>query len=198
MNITNLLFDTPWWLPTGLALVGGGVFYIANIRRQSALRSAGVAVVLVAIALALVSYFVDTPREQAEKDSRRFVQAFVDKDWTLFEDLLDRKVALSAEGISSALYPDRESLVRAAQAAQSVYDFSAIHITSIEARDDRGLIGVTLKLYSEQQATLGRPFPSMWEFQWQDFGSGYKLSRITAIMIADQSPRKLQNMFPRN
>lgn len=194
----GLLFDTPWWLPVAIALGGVAAFVMGNSRRNSAVRNAGAGAVLLAITLALVSYLVDTPVEKAEKDSRRLVQAFVQEDWTTFGNLLDRKVSLAAQGIPLAIYSNREELLRNVQAAQAQYRFTAIRVISARGKQVDTVIPVIISVLSEQDATMGRPFPSTWEFEWQDFGDGYKISRITAIKIANESPVKFSGNFPRN
>lgn len=193
----NWLFDIAWWIPVAVVLGGAVAFVMGNSRRQLAVRNAGLAAVGLGIALALVSYFVDTPVEKAEKASRRFVQAFVEQDWETFSGLLDRKVSLSAQGVPLAFYSNRDELIQAARDAQAQYGFTSIRVTSANGKWIDGLIPVYLTLFSEQQATLGRPFPSTWEFDWQDYGDGYKITRITAILIANESPDRLKGQFPR-
>ena len=58
--MTELLFHTPWWLPT--LLIGAGVilFWTGNQRQETRVRLAGMLLVLAAAVLCTVSYLVDT------------------------------------------------------------------------------------------------------------------------------------------
>ncbi len=194
--MTDYLFSTPWWLPTLLLLGGAVAFFMGNNRRNIPQRTAGVAAALLAVALAFVSYYVDTPVETAVKQSKAFVAAFRDKDWTTFENLLDRKASLSASGIPLALYSNRDQLLAAAQTAQKRFEFTTLRVLSADAHRIDTVIPVDVTVYSEQAATMGRPMTSQWEFEWQDFGQGYKLLRVTALKIAEQSPDRLRREFP--
>jgi len=71
----NLLFDTPWWLPTTLAFLGIALFWNGNRRTDAKLRNVGLALLLAAVAVVAVSHFIDTDIERAEKQSKRLVRS---------------------------------------------------------------------------------------------------------------------------
>ena len=100
---TRLLFETPWWLPSVIVLVGAFLFYTANQRQERKLRNVGVAVTALGIVLALVSWFVDTDQERAVKRTRQLVAAFEKKDWTSLRSLLHPRVSLSIANVPGTL-----------------------------------------------------------------------------------------------
>ena len=54
--MTDLLFDTPWWLPPSIAGAGVVLFVTGNKRVEQKIRLAGLAVICLAVLLAAVSY----------------------------------------------------------------------------------------------------------------------------------------------
>ena len=194
---TVLLFDTPWWLPTAIVLVGTVVFYTANKRREMKLRTAGLAIAALGIVLALLSYFVDTDRERAEKQTRQLVAAVEKRDWTTMRNLLHPRASVSIANVGSTLYNDRDQIVARAQEGVDRYGVKSITVTSVEARQDQTIITVTLNALSVQDSTMGRPITSTWEFDWLESSNGWSLYRIRAIKIANQQSDQIEPMFPR-
>ncbi|MCC6422225.1 MAG: hypothetical protein IT447_02000 [Phycisphaerales bacterium] len=192
----ELLFDTPWWLPTVIILIGMGLFIVGNNRRQFRLRSAGLGVAVLGVTLIATSYFVDTPAEKCLKNTRELVAAFGQKDWTKFESLLDPRASVAINA-SLTLYSNRSDIVQAAKNAQEMYQFTTVRVLGTQATQQDSLITVTLTLFTDQQATMGRPFTSTWKFEWQDYGKGWTLWRITALRIADRPADQLRPQFPR-
>jgi len=107
--MTDLLFQTPWWLPTLIAAAGVVIFVTGNARTETRVRTAGLAAVCLAILLAVVSYFVDTPRETAEKRSRELCYAFEQADWTKMTSILDKSTAVTV--LNSTVYASRDQIV---------------------------------------------------------------------------------------
>jgi hypothetical protein len=193
---TRLLFETPWWLPTVVVLVGTVIFYTANKRRETKLRAGGLAVAALGIGLALVSYFVDTDQERVVKRTRQLVTAFEQKDWERLRSLLHPRVSLSIANLPVTIYSDREQLVARAKDAADRYGFQSVNITSIDARQDQTLITVTLNVLSIQEQTAGRPITSSWEFDWLESADGWALYKIRAIQVANQQADRIEPMFP--
>ena len=194
--MSDLLFDTPWWLPTLLLAAGVVLFITGNNRQIPRIRLAGVVVFLLAIALILVSYFVMTPRERALANTRKLVTSFVDRDWATFQSLLPEQVSLALLNHPDSIYSNRAKLVAGAKQAQEKYNFKAIHITGIDAVQTDTLITVSLDVISEQEVTMGRPFPSSWQFDWQETANGWLLVHITALKIANMPADQIRGDFP--
>src|SRR5215213_6103461 len=98
--MTDLLFDTPWWLPLLVAGVGVVLFVTGNRRVENKVRYAGLAVVALAGVLVAVSYLVDTPVETAERKTNEFVKAFNRQDWKAWEDILAPDTAVSLRSLT--------------------------------------------------------------------------------------------------
>ena len=192
---TRLLFETPWWLPTVVVLVGTVIFYTANKRRETKLQAAGVIVAALGIGLAVVSHFVDTDQERAVKRTRQLVAAFEQKDWEGMRSLLHPRVSL---GIANSVtrYRDRDQLLAGARDAADRYGFQSVNITSIDSRQDQTLITVSLAVLSIQEQTAGRPITSTWEFDWLESANGWALYKIRAIQVANQQADRIEPMFP--
>jgi hypothetical protein len=194
--MSDLLFDTPWWLPALLLAAGVVLFITGNNRQVPRLRLAGVGVFLLAVALILTSYFVLTPRERALANTRRLVTAFEKRDWPTFQSLLPDQVSLALLNHPDSIYSNRAKLVAGAKAAQDRYNFKNLAVTGIEAVQTDTLITVSLDVISEQEITMGRPLPSSWQFDWQETADGWLLVHITALKIANMPADQIRNNFP--
>src|SRR5437762_12188710 len=98
--MTDLLFDAPWWLPTGLAAMGIFLFWTGNRRQEAKVRNAGFGLILAAIAVVLLSYFVDTDVEKAVKRSKTLVYSVEKHDWATLRATLDPNVSLAMKNRS--------------------------------------------------------------------------------------------------
>lgn len=194
---TTLLFQSPWWLPTVIILVGTVIFYTANKRREMKLRTAGLAVVALGLGLALVSYFVDTDQERAVKRTRQLVASFENKDWSTMRSLLHPRASLGIANVPLSLYTDRDQIVARAQDAADRYGFQSVNITSLDARQDDTIITVSVNVLSIQEQTGGRPITSTWEFDWLESAGGWALYKIRAIQVANRQADRIEPMFPK-
>jgi HAMP domain-containing protein len=195
MNLTDYLFDTPWWLPAMIAVVGAVLFYTANKRQETRLRTVGLAVVLLAVLLGVVSYFVDTDLEKAEKQTRRLVDAFEEKNWDTFRAGLHPNTSLGVlNGVT--LYRGSSQITTKAREASEKYGFRAVNITSTKSRQDQTLITVTIGVVSTQEVTAMRPITSTWEFDYVEAANGWYLSEVRAVEIGRQQGQGMQSMFP--
>src|SRR3954466_15846766 len=110
MNISELLFQTPWWLPVTIGGIGVVLFITGNNRVEAKVRKAGLTIVALAVLLMGVSYFVDTDLEKAVKNTKALVRAVNDRDWPTMTSLLDPKASLAVQN-SGTPYNDREKIV---------------------------------------------------------------------------------------
>ena len=191
--MTDLLFDTPWWLPAGIAAAGVVLFISGNKRQETRVRLAGVVAVALAALLMGVSYLVDTDAERAVKHSKALVDAFERQDWNKMESLLDPKVSLAYKTVT--FYNDRDAIMRAAREAAARYNFKSVDVISSEVLQVQTIITVTLKVVSVQDETMGRPMPTTWQFDWQETGNGWIIFEIRCMEgpFGDQ----IQQYFPR-
>lgn len=174
MNLSQLLFDTPWWLPTSIALAGVVLFFYANARREWKLRNAGAGVVLLAILLAAISYGVDTDIEKVNKRTKQFVTAVNERDWTTFRSLLDTRT-------SFAMYRNADELTSGAEKTSDAIGLKSVTVFSMEPQQTDTLITVYLAVWSTQDFTMLRPIKSNWQFDWQETSEGWVLRTIRLL-----------------
>src|SRR5437773_6030445 len=103
----NLLFDTPWWLLAGLAVIAVTLLVSGNNRQDKNLKRGGLFFLGLLILLSLLSYFVDTDIEKVTKRTKLVAKSVEKRDWPTFESLLDPHIHF-------AHYDDRKSLVEGA------------------------------------------------------------------------------------
>ncbi len=174
----DLVFDTPFWL-LGLLLAGGiALWWSGNNRQDKALKRVGLVVFLLGFALALTSYFVDTAVESAMKKTKQLVYAFEKRDWLTFDSIIDQRTTL-------AIYQNKLQLTQGAQATADLIGIKAVHVIGSTVQQTASTIQIELKILSEQDRTNGQSVVTNWRFDWQDFGTGWKLASITPL----QSPQ---------
>ena len=191
--MTELLFDTPWWLPALIGAAGVLVFVTGNKRTENKVRLAGVAVICLAILLAGVSYFVDTPREKALRQSRELVDAFERADWPAMTAILDPSAAVTVQ--NDQVYGNRDEIIERAKKAHEQYGFKSVNVLTSSAEQVDTQITVHLMLLSEQDA-LGRTLNSEWQFEWRETAEGWSLFEIRCMKIGQSTGEQIRNMFP--
>jgi len=192
----ELLFHTPWWLPTTLIGIGIALFVVGNSRQETRIRFTGMMLLLAAVLLMLVSYFVDTDLERAVKQSKALVRAIEKRDWTTSRNIMDPKTNLRV-GSTFTVYNNREDIIKGATAGVEQYGLKDVIITSTHADQADTVITVDMDVVTEQDATMGRPLTSSWEFEWQQSSNGWYLSQIINLKIADATGEKARAQFPR-
>lgn len=193
--LSNYLFATPWWLPTLLAAVGLYVAWQGNKRQERRVISAGLGLVVLAVTVSVVSYLVETDVEKVTRQSRKAVQAFVDQDWATLRSLMDPRVRLQVASIT--VYESRDDLIDAAKAARTRDRLSSLTVTSVDASQTSTYITVQLSIISTQEATLGRPLPSDWQFDWQKVGNEWLLMEVTPQRLANLDASQIRELMPR-
>lgn len=188
--MTDLLFATPWWLLGAIVIIGITLFVSGNRRQHAGVRLAGVLVVLLAVALLLLSYFVETDKEKASHDTREVVAAVQDADWSKLKSLLDPHASLVT--VLGTVYKNRDDLIQGAQAAADRYALKSVTIRSLDATQDQAGIAVDLDVFSVQDATMDRPVPSSWRFDWEKSGDDWRLYRITCLKIGNEDARQIK------
>ena len=192
--MTDLIFQTPWWLPTLIAVAGVVIFVTGNARVENRLRTAGLAIVGLAILLAVVSYFVDTPREKAVKQSRELCYAFERADWPKMTSILDKSTAVTVLG--NTIYPTRDQIIAAAKQAHERYGFKTVRVLSASAEQQDTLITVDLVLLTEQSSAIVQTLNSEWQFVWEKHQEGWILTEVRAVKIGNVTGDGMKSMFP--
>ncbi len=194
--MANLLFATPWWLPTLLIGVGAVLFWNGNRRQESRVRNAGLLFVAVAVVLVTVSYLVDTDLEKATKQTKQLVRDVEERNWSDFKSILDPLASLQVFN-AGAIYNSRDEIVAGGQRAVDRYGVKNVRILSTTSEQNDTLITITMTIYSEHEATMGHPITSTWQFEWQQTGDNWALSRIINVKIGNLSANQAGSQFPR-
>ena len=191
--MTDLIFDTPWWLPALTVAAGVVLFVTGNKRVEGKVRNAGLAVIALAVLLVVVSYFVDTPVETAVKRTKQFVEAFNQQDWATFGSIPDEHTLVSLQSLR--LYLGRDQIVNAGKDAYGRYGFKSANVLTTSAERADTVITVNITVLSTE-GTLGRPINSEWQFVWQESAEGWGLNEIRALQIGQQRGEGMRNLFP--
>lgn len=173
--MTDLLFDTPWWLPVAIAVVGIALFASGNNRQKSPLRNVGLGVVALAGVLLLVSYLVDTDKEKVIDRTNALVRSVGERDWKTFTSLLDPQTSFAG-------YVGRDQLAEGARLSAETFGVKSTTVLGREVKDDQTLITVTVDALS-QQDTPPYPLRSTWDFDWQQRGDEWLLYEIRMISV---------------
>lgn len=195
--MTDLLFDTPYWILGALAIVGIALFVTGNNRTDATLRNLGGAVLGLGAMLFLVSWFIDTDQEKCLKRSKELVQSVEKRDWEAFSKLVSPRAKLSimgAPGIST--YRNREEMLAGAKAGVERYELKSANVYSSEVRSNVDYISVDVRIYSEQSQGIIGSLDTAWQFDWQETDDGWVCVEVIAKRVANQSGEGLRRMFP--
>ena len=188
--MTDLLFDTPWWLPTMIIVVGGWLWISGNKRQDSALKRLGLAGIAAATVLAVVSYLVDTDLERAVKGTRAIVAAVENRDWPVMNALL-------APNANFAIYNNRDQIVDGAKTATDQFGLRSVTVSNLVAEQQQTVITVTFTATTVLEATFDRPFQSNWQFTWMESADGWALQSIEVLDGTQSSQREILSNLPR-
>ncbi len=192
----ELLFDAPWWLPTLLAVAGIAIWISGNRRRDKALLCIGGGVLAVGIAVLAISYFVQTDKEKAEAMTRQLVQAVIANDPQAIQQVLHPQARLVVLG-QATQYQSRDEILQAVGMAHDRFGLTDARITSLQSQQNGPVITITLNVLTTQEATLSRPLPSQWEFQFEERADGWGITVITLVKVSQLDQREAQRELPR-
>jgi hypothetical protein len=177
--VNQLLFETPWWLLTLVAIVAIALLVSGNNRQKNQLKLAGFIVLALGIILAAVSFFVDTPREKAIKGTRAFVHAVVERDQNTLRSILHPNASLLAW--------NKDDIVYGVKQYADDWGLKDAMITHLDAVQTDTLVTVDLSVLSTH--TGGKvPYDtisSSWQITWIDTGSGWLMKDIRPIQIGN-------------
>jgi len=187
----DLLFDTPWWLLTLLGLVGIVLFMSGNARQHKGLLRAGIAVILLGVVLAVVSYLVDTPREKVIKGTRALVKAAVDRDKTTLNAELHPNASLAGW--------KRLQIIDGAVAYADQFGLKSATITGMEVKQDEpSMMTVTMRVvaqFSGKQAYFDT-VPTDWQLTWWETSNGqWLLKDVTPLGGGNLSGGQLAKQY---
>ena len=183
--VNQLLFETPWWLLTLIAIVAIALLVSGNNRQQNQLKLVGFVVLALGIILAAVSFFVDTPREKAIKGTRAFVHAVIARDQNTMRSVLHPNASL--------LGWNKEDIVYGAKQYAEDFGLKDAIITHLDAVQTDTLVTADLSVIS-QHAGGKMPydnFNTSWQITWIDTGGGWMMKDIRPIQIGNINAQEL-------
>jgi hypothetical protein len=190
------LLSPPWWLSVLVLIVGVILFYFGNANRKSAVRLAGAVVLLLAVVMFLLGYFVETDLEKTRRLTRELVAAVPAKNWVTMTNLLDPDASLWVASAQSALYSGRDNLVGGAKASADRWTIKSVGITSIKSTPDgSGNILVDIDTMADSDAAMGYKAPSSWRFTWDKTGDEWHVHKIECTKLGNASGAEINSMI---
>ncbi|MBC8106816.1 MAG: hypothetical protein H7Z14_09525 [Anaerolineae bacterium] len=186
----DFLFDAPLWILCILVAAGVAIWWAGNNRTDKPLKRVGLSVLVAGIALALTSYFFDTDAEKVTRKTERLVAAVNARDWKTFESILDPQTRFT-------IYRNRDDIVKGAKESADAIGLKSARITGMTVDKKDTVISIDLRALSEQDRTGGRPIVTDWRFDWQNLGTGWKLTTITPLKSEQVSAEEIQRNLSR-
>ena len=189
----DLLFSVPWYLPTILGIVGLALFVSGNRRQNPQVRTAGVAVIGLAILWAVVSYLVETPKEICEKQTRQYVRAVVDRDWPTFDRLMEPDVRFT-DGTDWQI-AGRDTWSGDVKSGAEQIGLKSASISSMNLDEKSDAIIASITVYSTQEQTLERPIDSEWTLEWRQSGGRWLVHELRPLRVSGASLGQVREML---
>ena len=187
----ELLFHTPWWLPTSIIAAGLIVFLAGNRRTQGSVRTAGMAIMALGVILIVVSWAIDTDVEKVESRSKQLVEAAGHNDWGKVESLLSPNAHFAFK-LGDRHYGDRAELIDAARQASDSTGLRSAWVASENVEPmGTGLITTGMRVFSDQDKVDGHQIPSDWQLDWQKENGQWVVSEIRLIQVGDVAPEAI-------
>jgi hypothetical protein len=194
--VSDLLFDTPWWLFTLLGMIAATLLVSGNARQNRRIISAGAAVLALGILLAITSYLVDTPKEKAIKGTHAFINAIVTRDKS--------KIAAELHPNASIEGWNRQQIIDGTVTYADQYGLQSATITGMTVDQQPPHIIIDMVVFSTHDAAKAQinTLRSEWQLDWLDDGNGhYLLKTITPVKLMnltrDEIARRYFNGLPK-
>ena len=178
-----LLFQSPWGLMAVLLAVAVGMFLVGGRTGRRRTQQAALVPLLVAAALPILAWFVQTDTERMRTNTRRLVQAVVGPfDIETLETLTTEDARL--------LRWDRERLFQAARRASEIVEITDYTVTNLMARYQGGRYGKTyvavIGRASYRGGGYGNAFKTSWILNWRRDGGRWRLSAVDAVQVNER------------
>jgi hypothetical protein len=187
--MSDLLFAVPWWLFISLIAAGCIVFWSGNNRNQNGPRMVGIGLVVIALLLKGISFFVETDKEKCERQTNELVKAVQSRDWSKFGSLLDPDVSLDTS--VGSIFANSLALVDGAKADCERYNLTNLSARVTDVQQDATGVTVDIDASSEMTASMGYSVPSSWKLIWDRTGKDWKLHEITCLRIGQEKPEQM-------
>ncbi len=188
--MTEMLFDTPWWILLCLVVGAVGLFIYANARTDNTLRKISLVLLAVPVVLAGLSWLVATDLEKAYAKTHAFVRAVEARDPRAVRDLLYPTASIGvwdADDIAygSKLYADRFGLKS-----------TMVHQMQHEQTDE--MITIRFSVLSQHDSSAELPVGSLnssWEFSWVRDGDDWLLQAIKPLKVAQSETAEVNTRY---
>lgn len=192
--LQHLLLESPAPLLIALLAVAVGFFVMGNRLKRTALFLASLVMLLLTLAIALVAWRIQTPREQAQTATRQLLQATCPLDL----NAMRKMVAPSAEVTNPAgeMIVPANRLIDVLDRTVKAYPISTQTILEMQSSylhaDDQEHSPVTVQLTLRTGlGTSGAPTTTRWQLTWTPPASAataWQLEKIQWTSIMDRSP----------
>jgi len=194
-TLTQYLLHTPWWVAGGIVLVGLALLYSANRRQDKTLLRIGAGLLVLGLILGMLGWLFPTDRQKMEKRTKEMVAAVDKHDWNALRSLLDDQTAIDAA--SHTVTAGRDQIMREMETAYDKYGVKSAWVLSMQSKQTDTLITVWLDVVSTQEITQDRPEVSHWQLDYEQFGKGWTLQKITLTSIGGDREGQQFNPFTR-
>jgi hypothetical protein len=159
----HYLYETPWWLPAGIAAVGVVLFMVGTSKGEKRLRLAGAGVVALAVLLIGLSWALKSEREIVEERTRGMLTAIEKRDWQTFRGYLHPKIVV----VGSVQGPER--VAGAVEAAVRLFDIDSLRVSALDAVVEGETIQVSVQVVAHGKNTMQ---PTGWQLDWRKDQTG--------------------------
>jgi hypothetical protein len=184
----DLISETPWWLPTSVAMLGVILFVTGNNRRDKNLRFAGVSAIGLALLLAVVSYLLESDREVCVRQTKELAAAIDKRDWNAMDNLL-------SPDVSFMYWRGRRDLVEGTKWAATHFDLKSLRLTGLEANQVGRTINVGFQAganFQDAPVTI-----TNWKVGWEKSGNRWLMTNIDFLGGPGMGESVLQQTLPR-
>jgi uncharacterized membrane protein YeiB len=177
----QFILHIPWWGAALATFVGIALWVSANRRQDKTLMRVSLAIVGVSLLLGVLGFLFPTDQQKMERRTKQMVKAVDKQDWNTLGSLLDDETALSRS--SQPITAGRDQVVGMIRSAYARYGVKSVWTMSTQSIQTQTLITVTIEVVSTQDMTSGQPVTSSWQLDYEQFGDGWTLQKITLIHV---------------
>jgi hypothetical protein len=177
----QFILHTPWWGAALAAFVGIALWVSANRRQDKTLLRVSLTIIVVSLLLGIFGFLFPTDQQKMETRTKQMVKAVDKQDWNTLGLLLDDETALSRS--SQPIAAGRDQVVGMIKAAYERYGVKSVWTMSTQSIQTQTLITVTIEVVSTQDITSSQPVTSSWQLDYEQFGDGWTLQKITLIHV---------------
>ena len=188
--VSDLLFDTPWWLFTLLGMIAATLLVSGNARQNRRLLTAGIAALALGILLAITSYLVDTPKEKAIKGTHAFINGILARDKT--------QIAAQLHPNASIEGWNRQQIIDGAVTYADLYGLQGATISGMTVDQQPPHIIIDMVVFSTHDAAKAQinTLRSEWQLDWLDDGTGhYLLKTITPVKLMNMTRDEIARRY---